>query len=235
MKVHLTLKSTNKKTGPIPVSTTEESTCPRSCPWFRKGCYADQGPLRLHWKKVSEHSRGSSFTEFLAQIKKLDPGQLWRHNQAGDLPGSNTRINKRLLERLVSASQGRRGFTYTHKPVEGSSTTAKKNRSVIKEANTDGFTINLSANGIKHADKLMKLKIAPVTTVLPSDYDAKITGVRSFTTPKGNQVVICPATYEDISCSTCRMCAISTRKSIIAFPAHGSQVKKVNQALQILE
>lgn len=31
MRVHLTLKSANAKTGPIPVSTTERDSCPATC------------------------------------------------------------------------------------------------------------------------------------------------------------------------------------------------------------
>lgn len=227
MNFHLTKKSTNKKTGPIPVSTSDERTCPNSCPWLNRGCYASFGPLRLHWKKVSHNDRGSDFSRFLLQIRSLPRGQLWRHNQAGDLPGSENRINKSNLGRLTLSASHTRGFTYTHKPVEGRSETAKRNRKAIKDANSASFTINLSGNGIEHADKLVKLKIAPVTTILPSDIR-----VRSFMSPGGNKVVVCPATTEeDVTCDTCELCAIPNRKSIIGFPAHGAGKKTIDQRL----
>lgn len=230
MKVHLTLKSTNKKTGPIPVSTTEEDSCPRSCPWFGEGCYANSGPLRLHWKKVSTEDRGGSWSEFLAQIRLLPKGQLWRHNQAGDLPGKKEQIRETELQDLVRASDGKRGFTYTHKPVTGQTATAKRNRRLIKRANSPSFTINLSGNNLDHATQLAGLRIAPVTTILDSSETR-----RSFD-HKGHKVVVCPATYEeeDIQCDTCMLCAVPTRKSIIGFPAHGTQKNKVNQHLRIV-
>ena len=225
MRVHLTKKSANRKTGPIPVSTTSEDTCPRSCPFYGEGCYADQGPLRIHWRKVSAHDRGTEFRSFLTQVRSLERSQIWRHNQAGDLPGKGNRINRRLLEQLCNASKGTRGFTYTHKPVQGDSDTAQRNRDAIKSNNSIHFTINLSANGVEHADELVKLGIAPVTTVLSSNTD-----VRSFTSPGGNKVVVCPVIYdESITCSTCKLCAHPTRKSIIGFPAHGAQKKQVDE------
>lgn len=238
MQVHLTLKSTNRKTGPIPVSTTSEETCPTSCPFFGRGCYASQGPLRLHWRKVSDRDRGSSFSEFLNELRQLPSGQLWRHNQAGDLPGKGEKINSNELGRIRSASKNLRGFTYTHKPVEGNSITAKRNRTAIQANNCKDFTINLSANGIEHADRLVKLGIAPVTTVLPSNENRK-----SFKSPGGFRVTVCPATYDSsntdprketksITCANCQLCAIPNRKSIIGFPAHGSQLRIVDATIR---
>ena len=224
MQVHLTLKSANKKTGKIPVSTTSEDTCPRSCPFYGKGCYANSGPLRLHWGKVSSGERGEGHSDFLESIKKLPASQLWRHNQAGDLPGKSERINSRELKRLVTASKGKQGFTYTHKPVEGDSHTARYNRIAIRANNCADFTINLSANGVDHADKLVGLGVAPVTTVLASRETRK-----SFKSPEGNQVVVCPAASNDsIQCATCKLCAIHDRKTIIGFPAHGAGKRKVD-------
>lgn len=240
MRIHLTKKSTNQKTGPIPVSTTSKETCPPSCPWMGSGCYAELGPLGLHWKKVTHDGRGTNFTEFLQEIRNLPATQLWRHNQAGDLPGAGSRINRMDLLRLVRASSHTRGFTYTHKPVEGNSPTAKKNRKAIKEANTPGFTINLSANSLNHADELVKLGIAPVTTVVPMDETRP-----HFSTSAGNPVTLCPATLRDqykragkraaydITCNECVLCANPTRKSIIAFPAHGTMKKRMTEKLRI--
>ena len=93
---HLTPKSANKKVGPIPVSTTTADTCPATCPFNNAnegGCYAEAGPLKLHWMKVTRGERGTNFSEFLEQIKALPDGQLWRHNQAGELPGDNKTLD----------------------------------------------------------------------------------------------------------------------------------------------
>lgn len=218
--IHLTLVSSNKKTGPIPVSTSSAETCPGVCPFKAKGCYAKSGPLAIHWKKITEKSRGSSNEKFLNQIKSLPKNQLWRHNQAGDLYGKGDKIDVNLLAELVEANKGKRGFAYTHKPAKG------ENLRAIQNANKNGFTINLSANNIKHADELVG-KGAPVVCVVDSEEKRK-----SFLTPKGNKVVICPATYRNnVNCSTCQLCQKSNRSAIVAFPAHGTGKKSVNEII----
>jgi len=216
--VHLTVKSSNVKTGPMPASTSGASTCPDSCPLKSKGCYAKGGPLGMHWQKVSRADRGTVWDSFLDQIRALPNGQTWRHNQAGDLPGDNNAIDPGLLSELVRANRGRNGFTYTHKPVLDSQPgPVRSNRASVARANRDGFTINLSANGLRHADELAALNVAPVVTILPP-------GVESNTvTPGGRKVVVCPAQVRDgVTCATCRLCSRSSRSAIIGFIPHGS-------------
>ena len=58
--VNLTLKSRNKKTGNIPVSTSGKHTCPDACPLKASGaCYAMGGPLGMFWTKVSKNEAGT--------------------------------------------------------------------------------------------------------------------------------------------------------------------------------
>jgi hypothetical protein len=89
MFYHLTLKSGNEKTGTMPVSTTSRHTCPSSCPLKGNGCYADSGPLGIHWAKVNRGERGMNFHDFILAVNALPKDAVWRHNQAGDLPGTN--------------------------------------------------------------------------------------------------------------------------------------------------
>jgi len=93
----------------------------------------------------------------------------------------------------------------------------------IARYNTPGFTINLSGDSPEHADKLFKLKIAPVTTVLSSTFTD-----RKFTTPAGNKGIVCPATWRDTTCSECKLCAIYDREYCIGFPAHGAQKRQID-------
>lgn len=100
----------------------------------------------------------------------------------------------------------------------------KHNRAAIATANAKGFTINLSANNLDHADKLTDLGIGPVATVLPHDFDA-----RKTTTPQGRIVAQCPATYrDDVTCKTCGLCQKQSRRVIVGFPAHGNSKKKAS-------
>lgn len=215
---HVTHRSENIKTGPIFVTTSSYDTCPDTCPLKCNGCYAGSGPLKLHWHEVSYGSRGISFGELLWEIAKLPDGTLWRHNQAGDLPGLNQEIDAIALSQLVKANHGSRGFTYTHKP------DSPTNIQSIRNANRDGFTINLSANSLEHADQLSRHGL-PVVTVLPSDH----VNLRSCTTPAGRKVVVCPATRSKvINCKICALCQKQDRDFIIGFPAHGTSKKKAD-------
>ena len=216
----LTLKSKNKKTGPIPVSTTSADTCPNDCPFKGNGCYADGYPLKGRWLEVTQGKRGGSLEAFCDQIAALPAGQLWRHNQAGDLPGDGVHIDVAAMSKLISANKGKRGFTFTHyNPTRGPS-----NSAVISAANKDGFIINLSANNLAHADELAALDIGPVATVLPADFNA-----RKTTTPQGRRVAQCPATYKDTTCAECGLCAQRDRKVIVGFPAHGNSKRKASE------
>lgn len=114
MHVSLTLRSRNGKTGPIPVSTTSAETCSDACPLKGgRGCYVEGGKTALQWRKVSEGRAGMAWQAFCEAVAALPAGQLWRHNQAGDLPGEGDVIARQPLSALIAANQGKRGFTYT--------------------------------------------------------------------------------------------------------------------------
>lgn len=213
----LTKKSSNKKTGPIPVSTTSDVSCPISCPMRKKGCYAKGGPLLIVWNRAK--NAGLNTIQFLAEVAQIPKGMLWRHNQAGDLPKLEGEIiDFEFLKNLVRANGKSKGFTYTHHDTE-----IKANRDAIKYANDNGFTINLSGNKPEEVDALVDLDIGPVVTIVPSHFK------KNFKTKK-NRVVICPATLNDYTtCATCQLCQKAKRKFVIGFPAHGSAKKTVDK------
>ena len=226
--VHLTAISSNVKTGKIPVTTSCRTTCPDTCPLKRdksgNGCYADGGPLAIHWSKVTAGDRGGNLDSLCELIKAFKPDQLWRHNQAGDLPGTGNRINGAQLKQITAANNGKRGFTYTHKP-----TTAANLRHIAR-ANNSGFTINLSANNPQHADRLLKHGL-PVVTIMSGDHDQK-----GGFTPAGNRIVTCPAAIDNtntINCENCGLCQHQNRNYVIGFPVHGSSHKKAATACKL--
>ena len=209
MQVHLTLKSANVKTGPIPVSTTTRASCPTDCA-MASACYAASGPLALHWAKVTAGARGTDWPTFTQSIANLPEGQLWRHNQAGDLPRDPV-----LIGQLVHANAGRRGFTYTHHR-------DAETIGWVRHANAWGFTVNLSANDLQDADMLAEKQCGPVVVVLPS------TATANTKTPAGRPVVVCPATQRDnVSCATCQLCA-RQRDVIVGFPGHGTRKRVID-------
>jgi hypothetical protein len=213
---HLTRVSANRKTGPIPVSTTSRQSCPPSCPLFNNGCYAEVGPLAWHWAKIGQAGRGVDLDQFAREIRALPGRTLWRHNQAGDLPGNGESINGAQLNRLVRANKGKRGFTYTHKPLTPS------NLAKIRAANSDGFTINLSANNGTHADILAGTGL-PVVVIIPTD------APKVSRTPAGRKIVQCPAENSDrITCANCGLCQLGDRPYLIGFKPKGCKSAAAN-------
>lgn len=218
--------SGNSKTGPIPVSMSRKDTCPDTCPLKHGGCYASGGPINLHWLRLTAGKVGIAWQAFLVEISRLPMGQLWRHNQAGDLQGENNAIDGQRLEELTKANKGRKGFTYTHKPTlkgQAPQKTIASNRNAIAKANKGGFTVNLSADTLAEADELHALGIAPVVTLLPA------TQTENTVTPQGRKVIVCPATQREfVTCQTCKLCQRADRSVIVGFPAHGVSTKKAD-------
>ncbi len=203
----------------MPVTTSTATTCPTSCPFKANGCYAYGYPLKGHWDKVTEGERGDDWTTFIDKIKALPPMQKWRHNQAGDLPGDMEKLDGKKCIDLAKANEGKRGFTYTHYDVLDNF----QNAIIVNSMNHLGFTVNVSANNLDHADKLCDMDIAPVVVVLP------IEQTTNTVTPKGRKVVVCPATFkDDVSCASCMLCEKWDRNVVVGFPAHGTSKKKAS-------
>ena len=211
-------RTQNVKVGKgVFVSTSSAATCPDTCSFKVKGCYAKYGPLSVHWQKVTEGKRGDTWENFTKAIRGLSKGELWRHNQSGDLQGDNTVIDAKALTDIVEANKGKRGFTYTHKPM------TDENLKLVRYANNNGFTINLSADNLKQADDYVKIGGVPVVVVMPADAE------KVSYTPAGNKVVVCPAVSakREVTCKTCQLCQRADRDFVIGFPAHGTAKKTV--------
>ena len=216
---HLTRMSGNSKLGGLPATTTSASTCPDRCSFKHRGCFADTGPLSIHWRAVSEGRRGTDLDTFCAEIRKLPKHQLYRLNQAGDLPGDGFKIDQVALQKIVSANRGRHGFSYTHYDVYD-----PDNAKAIQSAIEQGLVINLSAETLDEVDRYIALGIAPVVVTLPPGQ------VKSVATPGGNTVTVCPASLnDDVACATCAACSVPDRRGAIGFPAHGRAKAKVEK------
>lgn len=208
--------SHNKKTGPIPVTSSHSATCPSACPLKKNGCYAELSFTGIHWRKLDAGKTGGTWAELCANIAKLPAGTTWRHNVMGDLPHNAELIDANMLGQLVAANTDKRGFTYTHH-----NTQHQHNQTLIAWANEEGFTVNLSANNPEHADTLADLNIGPVVCILPED------APKTSTTPAGRSIVVCPAvTSDDMDCARCQLCQKADRKSIVGFPVHGAGKNK---------
>lgn len=210
MKIHFVPVSSNRKTGPIPVTYSLRETCPPSCPHYRADCYAEDYYTRITWDKVAD--RGKPLADVAASIAALPAGQLWRFNVAGDLPGTGESVDPAALGEIVRANTGRRGFTYTH----------KKSPDAVKwarHATEWGFTVNLSADDAGEADTLSAHGL-PLVCIVPTDCPEKTQ------TPGGLPIVVCPAqTRDDVTCADCGLCQRANRAVVVGFRAHGTRAK----------
>ena len=125
-----------------------------------------------------------------------------------------------MLAELVDANRGKRGFTYSHKHA------SPENLAAIRNANRQGFTINLSADTLEEADKLARKKAGPVVVILPADAACN----HVDRTPDGRKVIVCPESYrDDIQCVSCGLCADPKRAAVIGFPARGSSFRRAER------
>jgi len=239
--------SSNRKTGPIPVSSTAAQSCAQSCPMRTDnagGCYAASGNTAIHWRALSEGKASTALDleAFARAVRALPVGQIWRHNEAGDLMPDLTgrRVDGFTLAAIIGANKAAkaRGFTYTHWPVMGSGewmacdeTDARHNRELIQWANREGFTINASTNNPAHADAVVDAAPGvPVVTLMdPDAWQGKATA----RTPSGRMIVRCPAEYmPGMDCARCGLCQVSSRKGIVGFTAHGTSKRRVIAIIQ---
>lgn len=223
----------------MPVVTASSSTCPTSCPLKGAGCYAESGPLAIHWDAVTKGSKGGDLATALKPVRRLPKGTIWRYGQAGDLPGEGDVIDSDGLRQITAANRGKRGIVFTHKPP------TEPNLALLRSAAGEGLTVNLSANSMAHADELADTGL-PVVTVLPSAYarlrrgSVWLESLQSFrarlatltrSTPRERKIAVCPATYTDTTCQSCGVCSSPDRKDvIIGFPAHGTRRRLIDLA-----
>jgi hypothetical protein len=223
LRFHLTVRSGNAKTGPIPVSTSSRATCPDSCPFKQNGCYGDGGPLAIHWQAVTAGERGTPWREFLSAVEALPAGQIWRHNQAGDLYRPGTVTGRTALFQLVEANRGKRGYTYSHHKRTAATAQA------FKAATANGFTINASCETVAGADHAIAQGLRAVFVVSSTETRT------AWDTPEGNRAVLCPAQRIDgLTCEKCGLCQSRPQNVAVAFKAHGSGRRRIEAVLSAL-
>ncbi|MFM7549481.1 MAG: hypothetical protein ACKO8I_11570 [Cyanobacteriota bacterium] len=215
--------SENRKTGPIAVSSTSRSTCPSSCPLAAdQGCYADAGfHTRLQWNRLSAGRIGVSPEAFIAQVRALPAGVLFRHCVAGDQwpePADPLRIDRALLLQLAGASRHlRAAWSYSHMPMDA------VNQATVKQAAARGLVVNASTESRTVAAELHRQGIAAVC-VVPA-------GTPPVFEHQGVRFIECPHSRSGgtVQCIGCGgrfgipLCAQAARPFVVTFPAHGAR------------
>jgi hypothetical protein len=227
-------KTSNQKLGKgVYASTSSSDTCPITCGMYKE-CYAKKGPQSWHWNKVSRGQRGTDWLSFCADVEKLKPGTLFRHNVSGDLPyvarypGDTWRcIDTVALDQLQCSvvNSGVKFYTYTHTHTD--TVYSKTNLDTIKRFSQPGFVINLSTEKPRDAFKFKQLGFDVVITNT-NVFDLAVNSIKTHRKPativvNGDSVPVvpCPEQYtESATCATCKLCARANRKYVIAFKKH---------------
>ena len=216
-------KSGNQKVGEMATGSTDRSSCPDNCKLKKVdgeagGCYSESGYYTRHnWNKLDAGERGGSFEDFIASVKKLPENAPFRMNVSGDVAGENNYIDGPKLEELTAALKGKRGWSYTHKPLK-----MFKNAAKVKKAVDNGFTVNVSADTVEEAEEAYNAGL-PAVILVPENHPEK------SETLNGTKVVVCMEQTERKSdCKSCQICFQKNRRFLIGFRAHGASKNKID-------
>jgi len=113
--------STNAKLGPVSATYASQASCPRSCPWLGKGCYAENGLVGWQTRRLNSQIRSAlriSQTEARA-IDGLTGDRLLRLHVVGDAKTDAAARElgaaaRRYAARGNSPHRGRKVRAYTH-------------------------------------------------------------------------------------------------------------------------
>ena len=220
--------STNAKLGPVSATYASQASCPRSCPWYGNGCYAERGQVgwqtrRLNRSRVREAARIAD-AEARA-IDALTGDRLLRLHVVGD---ARTDAAARLLgaaaqryaRRGNAPRHGRKVWTYSHAW-----------RAVSRASWGDAVSVLASVETVKEARQAMRAGYAAAVVVCAFE--------RQGAYPiDGVTVVPCPNQTRGVTCRECGLCRDDERLRraglVIAFEAHGSGGGAVRKTLMSL-
>lgn len=221
-------QSGNSKTGPIPVTSRPQSTCPTTCLFYDNGCYgenrganpktlfqlADEGskPLSANTIIAMLAQRGSPKRFKGRELRRVLP--ILRDREVGDILAPDGSIDRSWLVNVTyaCAKVGLTPFGYTHVPFA---------------TRTDipvGYVMNTSCETPEDIYSSWERGL-PATVVGDRDVLASLMPEARF--------VSCPAEDRPVTCAECGLCAKPSRMTeprkapVIVFKPHGRAAKKV--------
>ena len=211
--------SQNKKLGNCSATYASQTSCPRSCPFFKQGCYAETGPLGIHTARLNEEKTTATAVA-QAEAKAIDTlsgNKPLRIHVVGD---STTKKGTKLLANAAkryTAKHGESVWTYTH---------AWRTR---EREEWGDISVLASCENIADATAAMKRNYA-VAMVVPEFKSEKAYKLGKY------KVIPCPSQTRHITCDQCRLCMDDERlrenNLIIGFTPHGARRGKI--ALTVL-
>jgi len=223
-------RTSNIKLGPVAATYVSQKSCPKTCPFYNNGCYAEYGPM--YWAVTSKvnASAGDDTTTQLAKdeaalIDELPADVPLRLHVVGDCSTKTaaaivSAAADRYEERGAAAGNEASVWTYTHawKKVprkewkQVSVLASCENADQVKEATEAGYATAVVVPEFKQN----------------SAYEAD-----------GIKLIPCPQqTGKCASCLDCKLCTrdatLRNRGLTIAFIPHGPGTKKVRKSLDVI-
>lgn len=190
-------------------------TCPSSCPYLGRGCYAQAGNVRLHEQRASGLALPSIRAAMIAIVSAHRQGTGYRLHVSGDF-GTGDRVDREYVLGLAHAVEALRahgiaapGWSYTHFGPD------------VFE--TSRLRLLRAGIVVRYSDR-----VGPLGAIV-----APFDRVPSLRRSTGARVVKCPAQVSDATCAECRLCW-ERPELTIAFDPHGPSRRKV-AALAVIQ
>jgi hypothetical protein len=210
-------KTTNRKTGPVNVTHASQASCPKDCPFYGQGCYAEEGVQAFVTRRLNRAPERRAERIARREARAIgalkDPTKPLRLHIVGDAR------TDRAARILATAARQYSGpvWSYTHawRRVARSSWGSV---SVLASCETVSDVLEARTRG--YAAALVVDRMPERTEALGSE----LAGIP------------CPAQTRDLQCIDCRLCfrdqALLAGGRVILFEAHGSGARKVRAALK---
>ena len=228
--------SRNKKiTGSRKIDATYvsiEGSCPKTCAFRGKGCYAELGPMAIHVKRLDGETNGLTALQIArSEAKEIDnsygggavpQGRDLRLHVSGDC---RTSSGARIINAAIGRWQNRGGniaWSYTHCWDH-----------VMRET-WDNVSMLASVDSIDQIAYARENGYAP--SIVVSEHPSE----RTYHLP-GSDVkwIPCPLQTRGVSCENCRICMDAGRlyrnNYGVAFAAHGARKNQVKHRLQVVQ
>jgi hypothetical protein len=220
--------SDNRKLGPVSATYTSQSSCPRSCPWFGAGCYAETGMVGWTTRRLNRSGQRGPLAVARAEARAIDGltgDRLLRLHVVGDArTNAAARVlgaaARRYTLRGNSPRRGRKVWTYTHAW-----------RTVERSSWGPAVSVLASVETAREARVAMAAGYAAALVVI--DFERE--GAYEV---DGLKVLPCPEQTRGVTCRDCGLCRDDDRLRsaglVIGFAAHGTGGPAVRRRLTAL-
>lgn len=215
-------KSKNKKIGNISATMVSQASCPKSCPFFLKGCYAKYGYMGMFVTSKLNKSKVLSSVKLAtleaAAILGLKGKNPLRLHVVGD---SKTTIAVRIIRAACEVYEsrfGQKAYTYTHC------------WEWIKRLEWGGISVLASCETKIQLIKAHKRGYASALVVNEFKQNT------SYDIGDGFTLIPCPAqTRENVTCEKCKLCTkdqfLYANKKVVGFAKHGTAKSSMSEIL----